>query len=52
MSGTEGEPETQKFVFKARYGATATGPDRSEASHEEVDAFVRSILGVDKNKKT
>lgn len=44
-------PQT-RFVFKGRFGAAVPmTPPAAEASHEEVDAFVKSILGLAKDAK-
>jgi len=52
MSLFEGEEDKAKFVFKGRFGAAPAPPSAiEEASHEEVDAFVKGILGLDKHKK-
>ncbi len=49
---TESEVQQTKFVFKARYGAAVpkTVP-RDEPTHEDIDDFVRSILGLKPDQK-
>ena len=51
MSSASGDDHAAKFEFKGKYGAQPNGTHTpAEASHEEIDAFVREILGV-LNKK-
>jgi len=40
-----------KYVFKARYGSEPTSPPATEATREEIDSFVREVLGLDERKK-
>lgn len=51
MSSLEGDEPKVKFEFKGKFGASPSAPlPAEEASHEEVDAFVKSILGLTKEK--
>jgi hypothetical protein len=51
MSSLEGDGPKAKFEFKGKFGAPLSAPlPVEEASHEDVDAFVKSILGLTKEK--
>lgn len=51
MSSLEGDEPKAKFNFKGKFGAPPSIPlPVEEASHEEIDAFVKSILGLTKEK--
>ena len=46
-----GQTQT-KYVFKARFGAVSPSmPAAEESSHEEIDGFVKGILGLTTDKK-
>jgi hypothetical protein len=52
MSMSENDQPLERFAFKGRFGASVpVAPPAKEASHEEVDAFVKSILGLAKGEK-
>jgi hypothetical protein len=52
MSSLEGDEPKARFEFKGKFGAAPSASmPVEEASHEEVDAFVKSILGLTKEKK-
>jgi hypothetical protein len=52
MSTLEDVQPQARFVFKGRFGAAVpVALPAVEASHEEVDAFVKSILGLAKDAK-
>ena len=52
MSSLEGDGPKAKYEFKGRFGAVSSAsPSIAEASHEEIDAFVKSILGLTKEKE-
>ncbi|MGD0395909.1 MAG: hypothetical protein ABSB26_03255 [Nitrososphaerales archaeon] len=53
MSSSEGDEQGPKYEFKGKFAANppASHPIL-EASHEEVDAFVREILGLTKPRDT
>jgi hypothetical protein len=43
----EGSAQQVRYEFKGRYGAAVPSiPLPTEASHDEVDAFVKQILGL------
>ena len=51
MSSLEGDEPKVRFEFKGKFGAAPSTPmPDEEASHEEIDAFVKSILGLTKEK--
>jgi len=51
MSSFEGEEAQTKYQFRGKFGAAPTGPLKvEEATHEEIDRFVKDILGLDKEK--
>ena len=44
---TEENGQTQRYVFKARFGAVSpSAPAQEEPSHDEINAFVNEILGL------
>jgi hypothetical protein len=52
MSSLEGDGPKVKWEFKGRFGASpSASPPIAEASHEEIDAFVKNILGLVKEKE-
>lgn len=52
MSSSENDQPEPKYEFKGRFGAASSAsPSFDEASHEEIDAFVKDILGLAKDKK-
>ena len=52
MSSLEGDEPRAKYQFKGKFGpAPKVSPPLAEASHEEVDAFVKGILGLTKEKE-
>lgn len=52
MSSPEGDEPTVKFEFKGKFGSAPTAPlPVEEASHEDIDAFVKHILGLNKEQK-
>jgi hypothetical protein len=60
MSSLEGEAPNSsarlalplKYEYKGRFGAApSASPSIVEASHEEIDAFVKNILGLTKEKE-
>jgi hypothetical protein len=52
MSSLEGGEPQAKYEFKGKFGAAPSAPSPvEEASHEEIDAFVKNILGLTKEKK-
>lgn len=53
MSSSEDDEQGTKYKFKGKFGANqiSSGPV-AEASHEVVDAFVKQILGLTKDKGT
>jgi hypothetical protein len=53
MSSSEGDEQKTKYEFKDKLGPDPLIPHpTAEASHEEVDAFVRHILGLTKDRET
>jgi len=46
MSSTGENGSVAKYVFKGWYGAKVQTQAVKEASHEEIDAFIRELLGV------
>lgn len=52
MSWLEGDKPIAKWEFKGKFGqAPSASPPIVEASHEEIDAFVRHILFLAKEKE-
>jgi hypothetical protein len=52
MSSLEGDEPKVRYEFKGKFGAAPSAPlPIEEASHEEIDAFVKNILGLTKEKK-
>lgn len=52
MSSLEGDKPIAKWEFKGRFGeAPSASTPIVEASHEEIDAFVKHILGLVKEKE-
>ena len=52
MSSFDGGGQRARYIFKGRFGAIlSTSYTVPEATHEEVDAFVRQILGLANNSK-
>jgi hypothetical protein len=50
MSSLEnGGPQT-KYEFRGRFGAAPSTAQTEEVPHEEIDHFVRGILGLIKEK--
>jgi len=53
MSSSGGEEPRTTYQFKGRFGAApSTSLPIQEASHEEVDRFIRDILGLKRSKAT
>ena len=53
MSSSEDDEQRTRYEFKGRFGAIELAPHPTEeASHFEVDAFVRDILGLTKSQGT
>lgn len=53
MSSSEDDEQGTKYEFEGEFGAKPlTSRPIREASHEEVDAFVRHILSLTKNRET
>lgn len=50
MSSVENAGSTTKYEFKGRFGAPATYTQVEEPTHEEIDRFVKSMLGLTKEK--
>ena len=50
MSNIEGEPEKAKYLFKGWYGAKPSMAPARETTHEEINDFVKEILGLAKGK--
>ena len=51
MSSLEVDEPELKYEFKGKFGAPmSTSPPIAEASHEEIDAFVKNFLGLTRNK--
>ena len=50
MSSLENAGPTTKYEFKGRFGAPVTNPQVEEPTHEEIDRFVKSMLGLTKEK--
>lgn len=40
-----------KYAFKARYGSEPSPLPAREATREEIDSFVREVLGLDERKQ-
>lgn len=51
MSVVEMHAQEMKYVFKARYGTEPTNQPVKEATREEIDSFVREVLGLDKERR-
>jgi hypothetical protein len=52
MSSSESDQPEAKYEFKGKFGAASSGSlSFDEASHEEIDSFVKDILGLAKDKK-
>jgi hypothetical protein len=51
MSATKDDTPSAKYYFKAKYGAEPSRVPVSEPSHEEIDAFVKGVLGLTKDKE-
>jgi len=43
--------QEMKYVFKARYGTEPMSQPIREATREEIDSFVREVLGLDKERR-
>jgi hypothetical protein len=52
MSSSEGDEQGTKYEFKDKFGAPLALHPPAEASQFEVDAFVRHILGLTKDRET
>ena len=53
MSSSEGDEQGTKYEFKGKFGANPLAPHPiREASHEEMDAFVKQTLGLTKSRET
>jgi len=50
MSNMEGEQEKAKYLFKGWYGAKPSMAPARETTHEEINDFVKEILGLAKGK--
>jgi hypothetical protein len=48
MPSLENAGPTTKYEFRGRFGAPATYPQVEEPTHEDIDRFVKSILGLTK----
>ena len=46
MSVVETYAQEMKYVFKARYGTEPMSQPVREATREEIDSFVREVLGL------
>jgi hypothetical protein len=51
MSTAKDDTPGAKYYFKAKYGAEPSRLPVSEPSHEEIDAFVKGVLGLTKDKE-
>jgi len=52
MSSYESEDSASRYEFKGKFGAAPSVPPKiEEATHEEIDAFVKEILGLNKEKE-
>jgi hypothetical protein len=51
MSTAKDDTPSAKYYFKARYGAEPSRVPISEPSSEEIDAFVKGVLGLTKDKE-
>jgi hypothetical protein len=52
MSSSESDQPEAKYEFKGKFGAAPSAvPLFEEASHEDIDTFVKNILGLAKDKK-
>ncbi|MGD0318911.1 MAG: hypothetical protein ABSB56_04375 [Nitrososphaerales archaeon] len=50
MASLEGDEPKAKYEFRGRFGgAPRVSQPVVEVSHEEIDAFVKSILGLTKD---
>ena len=53
MSASDGDEQKTRYEFKGKFGAIPPAShSAAEASSFEVDAFVKDILGLTKNKGT
>lgn len=53
MSSSENNQPEARFQFRGKFGVSPpVSPPIEEASHEEIDAFVKSILGLSKEKES
>lgn len=53
MPKTGEDPDKTRFMFKAWYGAKPSIAPVRQPTHEEINEFVREILGLAKrNKRT
>jgi hypothetical protein len=50
MSSSENSEPATKYEFRGRFGAPATYAQLEEPTHEEIDRFVKNILGLTKEK--
>jgi len=51
MSLSEEGGESSKFQFKGRFGVASAAIPSEEPTHEEIDRFVKNILGLDNDKE-
>ena len=51
MSVVEAFGQDQRYQFKARYGTEPMGQPVTEASREEIDSFVRKVLGLETERR-
>jgi len=51
MSAVESYAQEAKYVFKARYGSEPSSQPIREATREEIDSFVREVLGLGEKKR-
>jgi hypothetical protein len=53
MSSSEDDEQGTRYEFKGKFGKNPPiSHPIAEASHEEVDAFVKHILGLTKDRET
>jgi hypothetical protein len=50
MSSLEYAGPRTKYEFRGRFGAPAASVQAEEPTHEEIDRFVKGILGLSKEK--
>jgi hypothetical protein len=50
MSSLEKEEPKAKYEFRGRFGAAPSASQAEEPTHEEIDHFVKGILGLVKEK--